>query len=323
MRRFFPLFDEAGEEGAPAGGGAPADQNGENQDYSDIIAIAGGEGEEGASPVSASQPAAVPPSVPAAAAAAAAPVPAAVPPQVPAAPAAVAPAPAPSSAAVPAAAAPVATAAEPPEQHQARLATARAAAEAEIAKRVTFTDQEISDLQMNPEKVLPGLVAKLHLDVFEGVFAAVMSAVETRMAAVPETIQRHQAGQQAAQELQTDFNKIFPQFADGKNNAFVQKAAELYYAANAEAKAKGHAYMPEHRDRILREIGGLALVLAKLPLTSVAAAPAAAGPQPVNTRPRPFVPAVGGGPAIAPAVGVENFFSDLVDEFAAADQRAS
>src|SRR3990167_2562065 len=103
MRRFFPLFDEAGEEGAPAGGGAPADQNGENQDYSDIIAIAGGEGEEGASPVSASQPAAVPPSVPAAAAAA--PVPAAVPPQVPAAPAAVAPAPAPSSAAVPAAAA--------------------------------------------------------------------------------------------------------------------------------------------------------------------------------------------------------------------------
>lgn len=276
--------DEAGADGAPAGGAAPAapstpaDSGGSvNEDWGDLSSdddlIPDSDFMD--EPAAGAQPAApaTPPAEPAATPAA--PVPTAAPatPEPPATPA---------QPAAPAEPAPAATPTAAPD-----IAALRSAYENELTQYYAFDPDTAARLQTEPELVLPQLAARLHLDVLD----AVMAQLPQRVGAVVEHINASVARNTEAE------GAMFTAYPELKaHKAEVLKAGQMYRAMYPKAT----------REQAIKAIGDFCM-------QSLGITRAAQQNSPAFTPPSTpaFTPAVGsGGGAPAPAPGEWDFIDE-------------
>ncbi len=287
---FSRLFEEAGE-GTDLPG-APAGENNES-DFGDIL---DNESRDGSVPVAAAPKV----SVPASAAQQPEPTkpgPVLVPPQapsLPSVPVAQAPTPAPVPAGPPAqpvAAPPTAASAagvpapapETVEAYHAKLQEVKGRAAAEIAQSYAsqLTQQDIFELQNNPEVALPKMAGKLYTDVYESVFAS-MEAM------LPQKIMTALQVQENARRNDSDFFKSFPDLQKPEFHNDIRQTALLFM----------QSYPQWDRTQLINGIG--TFLRQRHGLNAPAQPPAT--PQRVQQAPaqRPFIPAAagnrGGGP---------------------------
>lgn len=235
-------------------------------------------------------------------------------------PAAATPAPATPAPAAPAAAAPPVAAAPPPAAPPAppvqtgpqttpaptpeQLAAARAEFTAKLTSnleenfRTQLTDEDARELVVNPEKVLPKLMAKASLTGME-------MAMHFLQQQLPQFVKQQTAEQLTGVELEKQF---YTENSDlNGHNAIVNKMVSV-----AKATLEPTATQAE----ILAEAAALARRKLKLP--DPAAAPAAGGPAPAPAKPRAFAPARAAGTApTAPAAGAkggDNIWAQLAED---------
>ena len=233
------------------------------------------EGEEDAEPSAPASPAEPPAEPPAAPAPPSTPEPEGAPP-----PAAVAPAPPPPEPVAPPPAPTPAPAPAPAEPTREELVAQRQQIATEIASRYSFTEEEQEQLQTEPHKVLPWMVGKLYLDVFDGVMGAVMAQVPQLIA-----YERNLTAERTKNEDR--FYTRWPALK-GADERKVASLVTAYRQANPQASL----------DQIIEHTGAMAHVAMGIPL-----APAASTPPPAPSPSRPPIPAAPGassGPAPAP-----------------------
>lgn len=151
-----------------------------------------------------------------------------------------------------------------------------------IASKYSFTEQEAAQLATEPEKILPKMVGRLFVDVYDAV-AASMAQV------VPNLVHQYVTARQVEQSNEEAFFKRWPSLKDQKYYPVIRQAATIYRQMNPNATLED----------IVEKTGAMTMASLGLQPQPPAAAPT---PQPVRTTPsRPFVPASPGGVAPVPA----------------------
>ena len=127
-----------------------------------------------------------------------------------------------------------------------------------------FSDEDKEKLQVAPEEVLPRLVGRLFVDVYESVYAVVQQQMAAQMAAqVPRIMDYHVKTSRVRSELQRKFNEKWPQLADPRYFEQISHAAKTYAAVNPNATP----------DEWIDAIGATVSLMNKLPLDQAAPAP--------------------------------------------------
>lgn len=172
--------------------------------------------------------------------------------------------PAPQSQAMPAAA---------PEDYQAWRNTRLE----QLEQQYGVSDDDAVSLLTEPEKVLPKLAARVHMEVLE----SSMRAMQAMMPVMMTQLQSHNEANTSAKNL---FLSVNPDLADSRYEPAIMQLGQVYRNVNKTASP----------DEAARAIG--ALVRSALGI----AAPQAAAPQAAPAAPVPFSPARGGGSGRAP-----------------------
>ena len=168
-----------------------------------------------------------------------------------------------------------------PEQ----VAAAESAYKTQLQTLYAFDEETALQLQTEPEKVLPQLAARLHMDVMK----AVMGQMKGLM---PEMIQRHTQVARKEGQAQDLFFKAWPELK-GYDKQIMQ-AGRLFREMNPNADA----------NTAVERIGALAMAA----LGMQRAAPA----QDQQIRPAPFTPAVPG--RVSAPVAQKNMWADLAED---------
>lgn len=233
-----------------------------------------------------------------------APVPAVAPPAP--APAPVAPVPVPPAAPMPPAA-PVAPVAQPEAPAPApatdqpmsteQLLAHREQLITDISSRYLVSPEQREMLLTEPEKVLPGMAARIAVDTYDMVFHAVTSQL-------PRLIQAINQNESTAKGHETSFFDRWPALNKPEYKSALLRLAAAYRQANPTATPA----------QALEEIGAQAHFALRLPLEGMMAG----NPAPVLApQQRPFVPAApGGAPAATPRSGglPGNIFTELAQD---------
>lgn len=129
---------------------------------------------------------------------------------------------------------------------------AKTAAIMEIEKRYQMSEAERDEMQLNPEKVLPGLAARVYVDVFESVLAAVNEMLPVRVT------QLNQTSLQAAERTQ-QFYEAWPGLKTQEGHEKVLAIGRVYKQVNPDAK-------PED---FIRDVGTQASVALGVPIPGI------------------------------------------------------
>jgi len=174
------------------------------------------------------------------------------------------------------------------------LAKARNDAIQRIAQRFTFTDEERESLREEPEKVLPSLAARLQVETYEMVLAALHSVLPTL---IGQAIQGHQV----AQTTHSKFLERWPELKDPRYEPVIREVATQYRKAFPNAT-------PEDA---IEDIGRIAM--RKLGIKPKSPEQKA---RPTSPSPRSYVPAGRGAASSAqPAKKPEpNLWAELVED---------
>jgi hypothetical protein len=174
------------------------------------------------------------------------------------------------------------------------IAKARNDAIQRIAQRFTFTDEEREALREEPDKVLPFLAARLQVETYEMVLAALQSVLSTLIA---KAIQGHQVAQ-------TTYNKFierWPELVDPRYEPVIREVAAQYRKAFPDAT-------PEDA---IEDVGRI--VMRKLGIKPKSPEQKA---RPTSPSPRSYVPAGrGAASSTQPARKPEpNMWAELVED---------
>lgn len=251
---------------------------------------------KGAKPAAPPTAAPVSAAIPAPAPVVAAPVPAPTPPPPATPPIASAPPPAPTPPAEPpkpAAAAPTPT----DEERKVAYAKERDAALVKLTERyATLSEEEVRQLTVEPEKVLPKLLAKVHAEAMDNMTNWVQQNL-------PTMLEGYQAQMTAAKSAGESFFTEWPELNKPELLPAVARILRGYRSANPDAK-------PED---VVREGGIAALVALKIPMPDrVMAKHNVAAPD--ATRPAAFPPVAGPGASTPPPQPSDNVFTVIAQE---------
>lgn len=170
-----------------------------------------------------------------------------------------------------------------------------------VEKVYGMSEDDAKALFETPEKVLPQLAAKVHLEVVQNVLGTLAQILPAQIAAV-------QQAQVQNNSLLDDFWNSHPTLDRNTDHATVVQLAQMFRAQNPNASFEDFKRM----------VGAQAMVaLNKLP---VAAPAAGSAPAPAPARLPAHRPAAQGGPPLAPKGGsqtAEDYwggFSQMLDE---------
>jgi len=205
------------------------------------------------------------------------------------APAAPAPAPAPEVPDTP-------TNAPTAEQYQAW----RAGREEVLATQLyAINDDDAAALLTEPEKILPRMAARMHMEVLE-------HAMQAIQASMPMILADHTQATQRETSARSLFSSVNPDLNDPRLEPAIIQLGTVYRKMNSQASPEEAA----------RAIG--ALVRASLnmpaPVAGGGVPPAAVVPT-TPAAPVPFTPARGSGSGASRPAGSENFFEQMAEDF--------
>ena len=182
----------------------------------------------------------------------------------------------------------------PPALTPEALAKARNDAIQRIAQRFTFTDEERESLREEPDKVLPSLAARLQVETYEMVLAALHSVLPTL---IGQAIQGHQV----AQTTHSKFLERWPELKDPRYEPVIREVAAQYRKAFPNAT-------PEDA---IEDIGRIAM--RKLGIKPKSPEQKA---RPTSPSPRSYVPAGRGAASSAQPVKKPepNLWAELVED---------
>jgi len=186
--------------------------------------------------------------------------------------------------------------AEPPQQGPTPEVVAQARADAikRIAQRFSFSDEEREALQVEPHKVLPDLAARLQVETYEMVLAALHSVL-------PGLINQAVHGHHVAQTTHSKFLERWPDLGDPRYEPTIREVAAQYRKAFPNAT-------PEEA---IEDIGRIAM--RKLGIKPKSPEQKA---RPTSPSPRSYVPAgAGAASSSRPARKPEpNLWAELVED---------
>lgn len=169
----------------------------------------------------------------------------------------------------------------------------------ELEKQYALSEDDAVTLQTDPEKVLPVLAAKVHMEVLE----SSMRAVQAMM---PAMLGRLQEGSELNNRAKSLFNSVNSDLADPQYEAAILQFGQVYRSMNKTAPPEEAA----------RAIGNL--VRAAYGLVPPSAAQPAGAPPTAPTQGASFVPARGSGGAMRPSPS-DNPFARMAEEMLASD----
>lgn len=182
------------------------------------------------------------------------------------------------------------------EQMQARIARERQQVMDNLTQQYAVPEESHAELLTEPEKVLPKLMAKMHMQVMDHLAQYVQ-------AQLPRFLETHSRAKSAAQEASTAFFKEWPELNDPRYHQVVGRSLVAYRTANKDAT-------PE---QVIKEGGLQALIAARLPIPQrVLAQHNATAPN--ETTPTAFAPAVATSTSRPPAKPSTNVFTVLAEE---------
>lgn len=157
-------------------------------------------------------------------------------------------------------------------------------------------DEDAAALLTEPEKVLPKMAARLHMEVLENAMRAVQAMVPTMI----EQVQRSSETNNRAKSL---FTSINPDLADPKFEPAIMQLGQTFRKVNPTADAETAA----------KAIGALVRSALNIPAPQANVGGVAQTP-PAMPAPAPFTPARGGGGGTVPAPS-SNPFAQMAEEF--------
>jgi len=169
----------------------------------------------------------------------------------------------------------------------------------ELEKQYALSEDDAVALQTDPEKVLPVLAAKLHMEVLE----SSMRAVQVMM---PVMLGRLQEGSELNNRAKSLFNSVNSDLADPQYEAAILQFGQVYRSMNKTAPPEEAA----------RAIGNL--VRAAYGLVPPNASQPAGVPPTAPMQGASFVPARGSGGAMRPSPS-DNPFARMAEEMLASD----
>lgn len=162
------------------------------------------------------------------------------------------------------------------------------------ASLYALSDEDAAALITEPEKVLPKLAAKMHMEVLENAMRAMQAMVPVMM----EQVTKNTEVNTRAKNL---FTSINPDLADARYESAIMQLGQTFRKVNPTADAETAA----------RAIGALVRSALNIPAPQVGSVQQPAG---VTPTPAPFTPARGGG-GQARTMAPSNPFSMLAEEF--------
>lgn len=170
----------------------------------------------------------------------------------------------------------------------------------ELESQYALDEASAVTLQTDPEKVLPALAAKVHMEVME-------SAMRAMQHMLPTVLGRLQQGSELNTRAKNLFTTTNPDLADPQYEGAILQLGQVYRSMNKTAPPEEAA----------RAIGGL--VRAAYGLVGPGSAPAAGSPaSPAPVTQSGFVPARGSGGAARPAPST-NPYSAMAEEMLMSD----
>ena len=194
---------------------------------------------------------------------------------------------APPAQAQPQAAPPPAPVAAPPPGLSADEVRSRRLSDLERA--YAFNSDEAVELVSAPEKILPKLAARLHMDIME-------QAVRSIAAVMPQVVAQQMQSVEEGRNAQTEFFKRWPDLNKAEYQEQLGRIASLYRRANPTAPV----------DQMIQEVGAAASVALRV----IPGQPAAANVPPPTAPARPPLPGVGAAPPPQ-----RNTFELMAEEF--------
>jgi len=159
-----------------------------------------------------------------------------------------------------------------------------------------LTPEEVEELRMEPEKVLPKFVARTYLDVYE----AMIEDVQSR---IPHVVGQMQVQQMQAAAAEQAFYSAWPSLAKPEYRDVVTRTVIAYRQLNPQASF----------DQVVQEAGTMASVALRLP---VAGTPAKAEDPPAEEPQRPAMsPAAPSARGAPPKAKSSNPFVLMAEEF--------
>lgn len=182
--------------------------------------------------------------------------------------------------------------AETGEQKMKRLRTDHVA---KMATSYALSEDEARAVMLEPEKVLPQMMARVHADTVESVISGIANQI-------PGMIEMTLRQMMNRQQLNQSFYKTWPQLAKNEYAPTVRNILNYHRANNPN----------DPWEKVVREVGAAALITLKLPLP-----PELVGTVQPATSPTmpPVSPANPGGGRPAPKSASDNPFEQLNDEW--------
>jgi hypothetical protein len=141
-----------------------------------------------------------------------------------------------------------------------------------------LTQQELEGIQTEPEKVLPTLMARVHLNAVQGVLRHVAQQLPTAVGAMIQAHENHR-------RLEDKFYGAWPQLDRTAHDGTVRQMAAMYRAMNPNASLED----------MIQTVGAQVVTALRLPLQAAPTQPVHRQPV-AQPRPQPYVPA---GPALS------------------------
>jgi len=198
---------------------------------------------------------------------------------------------------------------EAPEPTPEDLQAQREQARRELAERFRLSDEQAEALLMNPNEVLPQLVADVFLDVYDQVVGAIQAKLPDVVAGILEQ-------QRVLNEERESFFREWPELAKEEYQPVIQRIKEAYWQMNPKAS----------REQAIKEIGAQAWVALRLPLDGLLKRAGAAdealgkeGAQEAQNPPPRQPAATGGATYEPPKERPKNEYELLAEELLAED----
>lgn len=177
------------------------------------------------------------------------------------------------------------------------FATLRSQQVDRLAQAYALSPEDARLMAIEPEKVMPKMAARLHVDVFEATFNALV-------AALPRLMESHSQARTAREEAKNEFFTEFPALKDPQYQTAVETAVSMFRQMNPSAT----------RAQAIAAAGVQVSLAHQIPLpakfmqgyTAMQAVP------PVPAA--PFAPVGPGASGVPPAGGVPNYFAKIAEE---------
>lgn len=173
----------------------------------------------------------------------------------------------------------------------------------ELTKTYAMSEDDAETLLEKPEEILPGMLAKLHTDVYTQVISSVIGSM-------PDMVQGLMDQNSSIKNAEAQFYEAFPILNKPEYVATVNQVMSMYRQMHPEFNLGGDLAIP------IQEIGRHASFMLRLELPPPSGQEPPAPPIVPPPQPPPHVPALPGASSAGPPAPVKvNPWGDMVEEF--------